>query len=92
MNHHSLLSSLAVLLLLHYPFVHATQYLNVSVTAAANGSSILECWQLAAPFAVSTQAGTAGSKVLQLGNLEKASYSVIPAGTNDGYHTAPAPQ
>lgn len=72
--------------------VSAAKYLNVSVSAAANGTSILECWQLTTPFTVSNQSGTAGAMLLQLGNLEKASYSVIPAGVNDGYHTAPANQ
>ena len=57
--------------------VNATSYLNFTVTAAANGSSILECWQLTTPFAVSTQPG----------NVSNASYSIIPGGTNDGYHT-----
>lgn len=105
---HFLASGLWVLLLFHRPTVSAMQYpltseiqhpvlsetkhLNISVSAAANGTSVLQCWQLAAPFFVSTQSGTAGSMVLQLGNLEKASYSIIPAGINDGYHTAPAPQ
>ena len=77
---------------IQHPTLSETKHLNISVTAAANATSVLQCWQLAAPFFISTQSGTAGSMVLQLGNLEKASYSIIPAGINDGYHTAPAPQ
>ena len=104
---HFLASSLWALLLFHpivsamqhplsseiqHPILSETKHLNISASAAANATSILQCWKLAAPFFVSTQSGTVGSMVLQLGNLEKASYSIIPAGINNGYHTAPTPQ
>jgi hypothetical protein len=89
-----------IFLLLHHstaseiqkPLLSETKHLNVSVTAAANGTSVLQCWQLAAPFITTTQPGLEGSMFLQLGNLEKATYSISPAGLNLGLHTAPAPQ
>ncbi len=70
----------------------ATTHINVTTTAAENGRSVLQCWQLDAPFTTSTQKGTAGSMVAQLGNLANASYSIIPAGTNGGDHVAPVVQ
>ena len=67
-------------------------YLNLTAISAANGASILECWQLSAPFVVSSQPGTAGAATAQLGNVANASFSVIPAQFNGGVHRAPAVQ
>ncbi|KAL6716060.1 cytochrome c oxidase subunit 1 [Lecanora helva] len=66
--------------------------LNITTSAPVNGISALECWQLESPLIASTQSGTKGSMVAQLGNLANASYSIIPKGTNGGLHTAPVPQ
>ena len=86
--------SCAMLSLLLVPSiaVSATTHINLTTTAAENGMSVLQCWQLDAPFVTSTEKGTAGSMVAQLGNLANASYSIIPAGSNHGNHVAPAVQ
>ena len=80
------------LLLVQSIAVSATTHINLTTTAAENGMSVLQCWQLDAPFVTSTENGTAGSMVAQLGNLANASYSIIPAGSNGGNHVAPAVQ
>lgn len=66
--------------------------LNVTAIGARNGSSTLECWQIDAPFAISDQAGTAGTALANLGNVTRFLYSVIPAGFDGGLHNAPANQ
>lgn len=43
--------------------------LNISALSASDGESTLECWQMDTPFSISTEAGTAGSASLALGNL-----------------------
>jgi hypothetical protein len=43
-------------------------------------------------FTTSSQAGTTGASILQLGNVANMSYSVIPPGFNAGLHNAPTPQ
>lgn len=63
--------------------------LNVTTLAASNGSSVLECWSLSPGFTSSSQAGTTGAEILQLGNLANASYSVLPAQFAAGLHNAP---
>ena len=80
------------LLLVPRNAVSAITHVNLTTTAAENGVSVLQCWQLDAPFVTSTEKGTAGSMVTQLGNLANASYSIIPAGTNGGNHVAPVVQ
>lgn len=70
----------------------ASTYLNLTAISAADGESILECWQLSDPFAVSGQAGTTGTAVHQLGNAVNTSIVVIPAHFNGGVHNAPAVQ
>ena len=67
-------------------------HLNVSVIAAANDKSTLECWQLSAPFVQSSQAGTSGAAVTQLGDVDKASYTLIPSQFDGGLHNAPVVQ
>lgn len=63
--------------------------LNVTALGAANGASTLECWQLESPFSISSQAGTAGSASLNLGDAANLTYAVIPAGFDGGLHNAP---
>ncbi|KAI0261179.1 hypothetical protein BC834DRAFT_830699 [Gloeopeniophorella convolvens] len=63
--------------------------LNVTALTGHNGVSVLECWELVPGFATSSQSGTAGASILQLGNLANASYSVIPPNFNAGFHNAP---
>ena len=70
----------------------ATTRINLTTSAAENGASVLQCWELDATFITSTQKGTAGAMVAQLGNLANASYTIIPAGSNGGNHVAPAVQ
>ena len=67
-------------------------HLNISVIAAANDKSTLECWQLSAPFVQSSQAGTSGAAVTQLGDVDTTSYSLIPPQFDGGLHNAPVVQ
>ncbi len=67
-------------------------FLNITALPAHGGVSVLECWQLLPGFTTSSQSGTAGASILQLGNLANASYSVIPPGFNAGFHSAPTMQ
>lgn len=67
--------------------------LNVTVLGAQNNISILECWALTSGFETSSEAGTAGSKSLDLGDLGgDSTYTILPAGFNGGRHNAPALQ
>lgn len=63
--------------------------LNITTLAASNGSSTLECWSLSSGFTSSSQAGTTGAKILPLGDLANASYSILPAEFAAGLHNAP---
>jgi hypothetical protein len=73
------------------PFVPPTS-LNITAISAQNGSSVFECWQILPGFSTSSQAGTIGASILQLGNLANMSYSVIPPKFNAGLHNAPTTQ
>ena len=86
------LSAVIALLLVLTEATLAVKYLNITATDGSFGHSIIQCWQLSAPLATSTQSGTQGSMVAQLGDLSNATYSIIPAGTNGGAHVAPYPQ
>ena len=66
--------------------------LNVTTIAAVNGKSTLECWQLSAPLVQSSQAGTSGAVVAQLGETGATSYTLLPAQFDGGLHNAPAVQ
>jgi hypothetical protein len=68
-----------------------TPSLNLTAISTVNGSSIFECWQLP-KFYSSSGAGTVGALNLFLGNLENATYTVIPPRFDGGIHNAPAPQ
>ncbi|KAI0280680.1 hypothetical protein BGY98DRAFT_914353 [Russula aff. rugulosa BPL654] len=67
-------------------------FLNITAISAQNGLSILQCWQILPGFTTSSQAGTTGASILQLGNLANMSYSVLPPKFNAGLHNAPTPQ
>lgn len=66
----------------------------VNALVGKSGVSTVECWGIQPPFIVSTQPGTVGNKILQLGQLANASYSVFPEGhdTDAGLHNAPNAQ
>ena len=66
--------------------------LNITAISAANGRSTLECWQLSAPFVQSTQAGTSGAAIAQLGETGATSYTILPPQFDGGFHNAPAVQ
>jgi hypothetical protein len=68
-----------------------TPTLNLTAISTSNGSSIFECWQLLS-FVTSAGAGTVGALNLFLGNLDNATYTVIPPRFDGGIHNAPAPQ
>lgn len=74
-----------------FPFVPPT-FLNITALSAHNGASVLECWQILPGFTTSSQAGTTGASILQLGGLANMSYSVIPPNFNAGLHNAPTTQ
>jgi hypothetical protein len=67
--------------------------LKVTVIAAQNNHSTLECWALSPGFTPSTQPGTAGDPVLFLGIATgNISYMMIPPHTDGGGHNAPTVQ
>jgi len=61
------------------------------VTTPQNTSTI-QCWRLRNPFLISTTAGIAGSRALNLGNVTGLSYVVQPPRFEGGLHNAPVPQ
>ncbi|CAF9941799.1 hypothetical protein IMSHALPRED_002907 [Imshaugia aleurites] len=67
-------------------------HLNITTIATASGKSTLECWQLSAPFVASSQAGTSGAVIAQLGETGATSYTLLPPGFDGGLHNAPAVQ
>lgn len=67
-------------------------FLNVTALTAQGGVSVLECWQILPGFTTSSQSGTVGASILQLGELANASYSVIPPAFDAGFHNAPTQQ
>ncbi|MCJ1330782.1 hypothetical protein MMC10_007469 [Thelotrema lepadinum] len=67
-------------------------YLNLTAISASNGLSTLECWQLTNLFTTSTQAGTAGTAVEQLGSASNASLTILLPNFNGGMHNAPSVQ
>ncbi|KAL8786474.1 MAG: hypothetical protein Q9213_002790 [Squamulea squamosa] len=67
-------------------------YLNLTAIGAKNGSSTIECWQLAAPLKVSNVAGVSGAAIAQLGQTGNTSYTLIPAKFDGGLHNAPTVQ
>jgi len=81
---------LAILSLL-FCSVHAwaTEYLNMTTTAAVGGTSVIQCWRLNSPFVQTSGTGTGTFLSAQLGNLANASYSIFTAGTDYGVHVAP---
>ena len=66
--------------------------LNITTIGAANGKSTLECWQLSAPLVTSSQPGTAGAAIAQLGETGATSYTLLPPQYDGGLHNAPAVQ
>ncbi|KAJ6008165.1 hypothetical protein N7540_012141 [Penicillium herquei] len=78
-------------------FSAAAGTLNVTVLGAQNNVSTLECWALEPGFGTSSQAGTAGSKTLNLGplggkNAGNSTYALIAGQFDGGRHNAPAAQ
>ncbi|KAF7588068.1 hypothetical protein BBP40_006206 [Aspergillus hancockii] len=67
--------------------------LNITVIAAQNNRSTLECWALSPGFTHSTQPGTAGDPLISLGIATgNISYMMIPPHTDGGRHNAPTVQ
>jgi len=67
-------------------------FLNITAIAAENSVSVFQCWQILPGFSTSSQTGTAGASILQLGTVANMSYSVLPPGFDAGQHNAPAIQ
>lgn len=71
----------------------APRLLNVTTIAAnLRNESVLECWQLTAPFVASLTAGVSGAAVAPLGETAATSFGVIPGRFDGGLHNAPAVQ
>ncbi|KAL2046917.1 hypothetical protein N7G274_000935 [Stereocaulon virgatum] len=69
------------------------RFLNItSISANAQKESVIECWQLAAPFIASAAAGTAGALFAQLGKAGATSFGLLPAEFDGGLHNAPVVQ
>lgn len=66
--------------------------LRITAISASNGASTIECWRLAAPSIVSSQAGVAGAAFAQFGKAGNVSYGIIPAKYDGGLHNGPANQ
>ena len=67
--------------------------LNITTIAAnAQKESVIECWQLTAPFIASAAAGTSGAVFAQLGETGATSYGLLPAEFDGGLHNAPVVQ
>ncbi|KAK7984649.1 ATP release protein [Apiospora arundinis] len=66
--------------------------INVTAVTASNGKSTLECWQIDAPFVVSTTAGISGTAIAQLGDVTNVDFSVVPPNFDGGLHNAPRNQ
>ncbi|KAL8715670.1 MAG: hypothetical protein Q9225_006329 [Loekoesia sp. 1 TL-2023] len=93
----ALLLLLPLQLLFQQPFALAAasppKTLNLTTIAAnPQKESVLECWQLTAPFVQSSVPGTTGSVIAQLGQTNNTSYGLIPPQFDGGLHNAPAIQ
>ncbi|KAI1487452.1 hypothetical protein F5X96DRAFT_650019 [Biscogniauxia mediterranea] len=76
----------------------SSSYLNLTAITGHNRVSVLECWQLADPFATSDVPGVAGTQTLGLGGggggglAGTTTYTVLPPRFDGGLHNAPAKQ
>ena len=67
--------------------------LNITTIATnAQKESVIECWELIAPFVASAAAGISGAIFAQLGETGATSYGLIPAEFDGGLHNAPVVQ
>lgn len=67
--------------------------LNVTAIGAHNNSSRFECWQLEdSSFTAAVVRGTTGTAIASLGEVDRLSVSVGPAGLHGKPHVAPQPQ
>ena len=91
-----MLLSLAVLAvtLAHFAVtcVATEAFFATAIVTDANNNSALECWQLNASVTISTDAASAGTRTVQLGNVANATYTVFPPNYYSSIHTAPHPQ
>ncbi|KAI5927750.1 hypothetical protein F4810DRAFT_279701 [Camillea tinctor] len=70
----------------------SSSYLNITSITGRNRVSVLECWQLASPFATSDVPGVAGTAALGLGDFANGTYTVLPPRFDGGLHNAPVKQ
>lgn len=67
--------------------------LNVTAIATHNNISRFECWQLEdSSFTAAVVKGTTGTAIAALGEVDRLSVSIGPAGLHGGLHVAPQPQ
>lgn len=67
--------------------------LNVTAIGAHNNNSRFECWQLEdSGFTAAVVKGTTGTAIASLGEVDRLSESIGPAGLHGGFHVAPQPQ
>ncbi|KAI2634536.1 hypothetical protein GGS21DRAFT_518264 [Xylaria nigripes] len=66
--------------------------LNITAIAGIENRSVIQCWQMPTPFAVSSDAGTSGVARIQLSNVSNIDYIVLPSNYDGSLHHAPANQ
>ena len=66
--------------------------IKITAITAANGASMLECWELSAPFQVSSEAGVVGAAFAPLTDAGNVTYAIIPPKFDGGLHNAPQVQ
>ena len=62
---------------------------NLTAISAANGASILQCWQITLPLGVSSTLGIQGAAVQQLGDINNMTWGSLPGGYPGVPHPAP---
>ena len=65
---------------------------NVTTISAMQGQSVLQCWQITEPLAISTQTGIAGAVSQSLGDAANLTWSSLPARFPGTAHPAPQVQ
>ncbi|KAF8509312.1 small secreted protein [Hysterangium stoloniferum] len=66
----------------------------VSALVGKNDASAYECWRVQPPFSISSQSGTVGAKIQQIGDIKGGNVVFFDQSsvTHAGLHNAPSPQ
>lgn len=65
---------------------------NVTAISALHSHSVLQCWQITEPLAISAQAGVAGAVFQSLGDAVNVTWGSLPAHYPGSPHPAPQVQ